>query len=740
MTDIPLVIRVAANLDTLRANLAEGTGIIETTTSAMQRMSTAYDGSRAISQAGAVVAAIQQIGGVTKLTADEQAKANAILQAAVDKYAALGKEAPPQMIALANATKQASDGLGDFLHGLNFDDVITHPLETAKEGAIAFATSLGPVGLALIAAVTAGTAFGDLLLSYAQHAAAVGGALNDMSEKTGIAVAPLSNLSGAAQIAGSSLEQVSGAIFIMQKNMAEGGPKIEAGFQRVGLSIADIRKLSPDQQFLAIADAIKGISDPADKAAAAMEIFGKQGRELLPLLSKDLQGLTDESARLGLTWTETDAKAAEEFEMKSRALDLGLKNLKDTIGRELIPALTIPLNMAVGSIGWFITSPLSPIAQVNTDLKLMNLYLNQAADTLPKVKAPAGFSELNDTVDAGAKALMAEARAAQFMEVTLSGAYEALTPLQEMYLAQLKDAGLLDAEHAKGIGVTADQLRGYITELATADAANKKYYDDVIAFEAVWAKFHLETLKLQGENDKKWHDEAMKLLAEKNKAVLDGFLQIQSAQQRLIDFENQATMTSTDFQVQKIWDRAYQEIASFKGTAEQKASFVSATLTLASEEADALYSKEAEFADRTAAKFDQVGTAAKKSANDVVNAFTVAFAALSPEQGGTRGAPGSFQYEAWQRLQGMFFQNNPPPMRGDGGPVSSGMPYMVGERGPELFVPSSSGSIVPNGAMAGGSLAVTTNVIVDGRVLASVVNTHNMSTLRGQGMRIVSGA
>jgi hypothetical protein len=37
-----------------------------------------------------------------------------------------------------------------------------------------------------------------------------------------------------------------------------------------------------------------------------------------------------------------------------------------------------------------------------------------------------------------------------------------------------------------------------------------------------------------------------------------------------------------------------------------------------------------------------------------------------------------------------------------GGPVSANRPYIVGERGPELFVPGSSGGIVPNGAMMGG--------------------------------------
>jgi hypothetical protein len=40
--------------------------------------------------------------------------------------------------------------------------------------------------------------------------------------------------------------------------------------------------------------------------------------------------------------------------------------------------------------------------------------------------------------------------------------------------------------------------------------------------------------------------------------------------------------------------------------------------------------------------------------------------------------------------------------RASGGPVSGGSPYIVGEQGPELFVPGRSGTIVPNHAMSRG--------------------------------------
>jgi phage-related minor tail protein len=53
--------------------------------------------------------------------------------------------------------------------------------------------------------------------------------------------------------------------------------------------------------------------------------------------------------------------------------------------------------------------------------------------------------------------------------------------------------------------------------------------------------------------------------------------------------------------------------------------------------------------------------------------------------------------------------------RAGGGPVGAGNAYVVGEKGPELFVPSSSGSIIPNGGGSGGrsggsSINVTYNI------------------------------
>ena len=92
----------------------------------------------------------------------------------------------------------------------------------------------------------------------------------------------------------------------------------------------------------------------------------------------------------------------------------------------------------------------------------------------------------------------------------------------------------------------------------------------------------------------------------------------------------------------------------------------------------------------------------KRLASKVIdNAFDSLFA---PKAGGG----GSVFMQLFKALPGMQA----------GGPVSSGAPYMVGERGPELFVPNRSGIIVPNhvtsGGTTGGAMKIDVMVNVTG--------------------------
>ena len=70
------------------------------------------------------------------------------------------------------------------------------------------------------------------------------------------------------------------------------------------------------------------------------------------------------------------------------------------------------------------------------------------------------------------------------------------------------------------------------------------------------------------------------------------------------------------------------------------------------------------------------------------------------------------------------------PGRASGGPVTGGNAFMVGEEGPELFVPKQNGTIIPNGSTGGMSVNVTINGDVSGTELVERVQDAIMRSLR----------
>jgi tape measure domain-containing protein len=93
-----------------------------------------------------------------------------------------------------------------------------------------------------------------------------------------------------------------------------------------------------------------------------------------------------------------------------------------------------------------------------------------------------------------------------------------------------------------------------------------------------------------------------------------------------------------------------------------------------------------------------------EQAINAIKAFLTPFSSSTP-LGAGGGTVGKF---------GTLGPNFGIPQRAKGGPVSSGQTYMVGERGPELFVPGRSGTIVANDKMGGGSTNVVVNVDAKG--------------------------
>lgn len=72
----------------------------------LQRMASSFSGVQIQKQAQLAAAAIEKVGGATKLTASEQTKANAIVQEAIEKYKALGQQAPESVSKLSAELKK----------------------------------------------------------------------------------------------------------------------------------------------------------------------------------------------------------------------------------------------------------------------------------------------------------------------------------------------------------------------------------------------------------------------------------------------------------------------------------------------------------------------------------------------------------------------------------------------------------------------------------------------------------
>ena len=127
--------------------------------------------------------------------------------------------------------------------------------------------------------------------------------------------------------------------------------------------------------------------------------------------------------------------------------------------------------------------------------------------------------------------------------------------------------------------------------------------------------------------------------------------------------------------------------------------------------------------------FEKIGKAIEQLAAQIVGALFQSIADLLPDPikdllGNTLG--GLFE----KKGEG----GNPIPVVGGvmpramGGPVTAGRPYLVGERGPELFMPGRSGTIVPNGA--GNTYNIDASGLTPGQAV-QVIQAHERMALAG---------
>lgn len=146
-------------------------------------------------------------------------------------------------------------------------------------------------------------------------------ALNKLSQRVGFSVEQLSKWKYAADLAGTSLEEMSVSLRRMASNMddaARGTGTAKLAFDRLGITVTntDGTLRATEDVMLEVADRFSKMADGATKSALAMDIFGRSGVSMIPLLNEGAQGLREmftEAERFGIVIDTQTARAAEDF-------------------------------------------------------------------------------------------------------------------------------------------------------------------------------------------------------------------------------------------------------------------------------------------------------------------------------------------------------------------------------------------------------------------------------------------
>jgi len=179
----------------------------------------------------------------------------------------------------------------------------------------------------------------------------------DMSQRTGIAVETLSRWSYAAKLSGTSIEKIQFGLKNFSQNLTKTNQKttdLNTNFGKLGIETRDaagnIRPM--DDVLLDVADRFKTMPDGAQKAALAVQLFGKAGMDMIPMLNEGREGIERMNREadlfrvtIGQDAADAGSRLADNID-RLRAFTTGLVN---TFGAQMFPALNTLLEGFFGN-------------------------------------------------------------------------------------------------------------------------------------------------------------------------------------------------------------------------------------------------------------------------------------------------------------------------------------------------------------------------------------------------------
>lgn len=186
------------------------------------------------------------------------------------------------------------------------------------------------------------------ILAVGKSTADYAGDMYDMARGAGIGVEAFQKLAYAGRMSGVETEKLSASLVKFDRMVAEatGGNKTYMQtFEDLGIKIKDSagNLRQPNEIFEDVADIFHNTEDGIGKTALAVELFGKSGADLIPMLNDGKAGLKAfyaEAERLGLALSNEMIAKGDAFSDQLENIGEQVKGVKLQLGAALIPALS----------------------------------------------------------------------------------------------------------------------------------------------------------------------------------------------------------------------------------------------------------------------------------------------------------------------------------------------------------------------------------------------------------------
>ena len=192
-------------------------------------------------------------------------------------------------------------------------------------------------GVAAVAAIT------DKLFDLTKAVADYGDNIDKMSQKLGLSTEAYQKCDDVIGMAGGDIDSMAAGFKTMTSTLADAQNGSESAIQKftdLGIAIEDINSMSQEEMFEKLVYTMQGMDDATQKAAAATDLFGKSGQNMIPLLNQTEEAtreLLDQTEQYGLIMSEDSVAASATFGDTLSLIQQSLQATGRVLGEEMMP-------------------------------------------------------------------------------------------------------------------------------------------------------------------------------------------------------------------------------------------------------------------------------------------------------------------------------------------------------------------------------------------------------------------